>query len=323
VTVSGCRQSVTEMDGGFIDLRQGHDADTGSDSFWPSFTDIMMVVVMIFMIASTVLVLRNWELVQELRATIQAENEAQALARSMTQTSATLEEQLAQVQSANSELRMRLMRMTERNNTLAGQLTKQERQLLALEADKQQQATRLQQYRRDAQLSDDRLKQARDDIAQLSASRDSLRQRMQQLLDELAASDEEKQKQAAELAAHRLESSLTEQQLASLQNEYSELQIKYDKLFRPARSAVGKHVVTVRYWKEGEYYQLRIKDMEDEDYQPVNREQLHQRLSALKEQYDGNLYVKLIIPDDSGLSYNEAWGFTVDILDKYDYYHQE
>ena len=61
------------MDEGFIDLRQKHDAGMGSDSFWPSFTDIMMVVVMIFMIASTVLMLRNWELVEKLRATIEAE----------------------------------------------------------------------------------------------------------------------------------------------------------------------------------------------------------------------------------------------------------
>ena len=52
------------------------DAGMGSDSFWPSFTDIMMVVVMIFMIASTVLMLRNWELVQKLRATIEAEHAA-------------------------------------------------------------------------------------------------------------------------------------------------------------------------------------------------------------------------------------------------------
>jgi hypothetical protein len=33
--------------------------------------------------------------------------------------------------------------------------------------------------------------------------------------------------------------------------------------------------------------------------------------------------VKVIIPGDSGLSYNEAWNFTRDILSKYDYYYQE
>jgi hypothetical protein len=33
--------------------------------------------------------------------------------------------------------------------------------------------------------------------------------------------------------------------------------------------------------------------------------------------------VKVIIPEDSGLSYNEAWTFTQDILTSYDYYYQD
>ena len=304
------------MDEGFIDLRQNHDADTGSDSFWPSFTDIMMVIVMIFMIASTVLMLRNWELVEKLRATIEAEYAAMALARSASETSATLEEQLAQAQHANTEMRMQLMRVTERNDTLSGQLSAQEQQLLALEADNQKLVASVQKYRFDALLNNDQLKQARDEV-------NTLQQRMQQVLDELAGSEEVKQKQVTELAALRLGNSLTEQQLLSIQNDYSELQIKYDKLFQPARSAQGKHVVTVRYWKEGELYHLRIKDLDEEDYRVVSREELHRQLAALKEKYKNQLYVKLIIPDDSGLSYSEAWGFTVEMLDKYDYYHQK
>ncbi|RLA02955.1 MAG: hypothetical protein DRQ45_03845 [Gammaproteobacteria bacterium] len=304
------------MDEGFIDLRQNHDADTGSDSFWPSFTDIMMVVVMIFMIASTVLMLRNWELVEKLRATIEAEYAAMALARSASETSATLEEQLAQAQHANTEMRMQLMRVTERNDTLSEQLSGQEQQLLELETDNQKLAASLQKYRFDALLNDDQLKQARDEV-------NTLQQRMQQVLDELTGSEEVKQKQATELAALRLGNSLTEQQLLSIQNDYSELQIKYDKLFQPARSAQGKHVVTVRYWKEGKLYHLRIKDLDEEDYRVVSRDELHRQLAALKEKHGDKLYVKLIIPDNSGLSYNEAWGFTVEMLDKYDYYHQK
>ena len=304
------------MDEGFIDLRQNHDAGIGSDSFWPSFTDIMMVVVMIFMIASTVLMLRNWELVEKLRATIEAEYAAMALARSASETSATLEEQLAQAQHANTEMRMQLMRVTERNATLSEQLSGQEQQLLVLETDNQKLAASLQKYRFDALLNDDQLKQARDEV-------NTLQQRMQQVLDELTGSEEAKQKQATELAALRLGNSLTEQQLLSIQNDYSELQIKYDKLFQPARSAQGKHVVTVRYWKEGKLYHLRIKDLDEEDYRVVSREELHRQLAALKEKYKNQLYVKLIIPDDSGLSYTEAWGFTVEMLDKYDYYHQK
>ena len=32
--------------------------------------------------------------------------------------------------------------------------------------------------------------------------------------------------------------------------------------------------------------------------------------------------MKLIIPEDSGLSYTEAWTFTRDILGQYDYYYE-
>jgi anti-sigma regulatory factor (Ser/Thr protein kinase) len=46
----------------------------------------------------------------------------------------------------------------------------------------------------------------------------------------------------------------------TLKGEYNELRVKYDKLIRPARSAKGKHVVTVRYRKENGQYLLRIRD---------------------------------------------------------------
>ena len=55
---------------GFIDLRLNHQRDQTAESFWPSFTDIMTVVVMIFMLAMLILLARNMELLKELRATI-------------------------------------------------------------------------------------------------------------------------------------------------------------------------------------------------------------------------------------------------------------
>jgi chromosome segregation ATPase len=303
------------MDGGFVDLRQATDNGSGSDSFWPSFTDIMMVVVMIFMIASTALMLRNWELVEELRATIIAEMQAEELARSMTETSATLEEQLAQAQHANSELRIQRMRSNERIAELEVRLAARDQRVMELETDNQQLAASLQKYRRDAMLDADQLKQTQDELA-------TLQQRLDEVLVELSEGEEARQQQSVELATLRLGSSLTEQQLLNLQMEYSELQVKYDKLFKPARSAKGKHVVTVRYRKEAGAYELHLRENEEADYTEVSREELHRRMSALKDKYGNLLYVKLIIPDDSGLSYNEAWSFTVEMLDKYDYYHQ-
>ena len=311
------------MQEGFIDLRRNIAAEAGADSFWPSFTDIMMVVVMIFMIASVVLMLRNWELVQTLRDTIESEREAEARALSMTETSATLEEQLAQAQHENTELRMRLMRANEISHNMREQLSLQQQQLLSLQADKQRLTASLQQAQLDVQLREDKARESEARYAQLEDVRDTLEKRLQQVLAQLSQEEQQSREQAAELAELRQGSSLTEQQLTLLQGEYDDLRVKYDKLIRPARSAQGKHVVTVRYWKEGKYYQIRIKDTGENDYRAVSRKELHEELAGLKKRYGNNLYVKLIIPDDSGLSYNEAWGFTFDVLNKYDYYHQD
>mgnify|MGYP006950044336 CR=1 FL=1 len=61
------------MNDDFIDLRSGN---LSSESFWPSFTDIMTVIVMIFLLAMVVLLIKNMELVNELRATMEAERNA-------------------------------------------------------------------------------------------------------------------------------------------------------------------------------------------------------------------------------------------------------
>ena len=70
------------MDDSFIDLRLNRHSIQAEESFWPSFTDIMTVIVMIFLIAMVVLLLRNMELLDQLRATIASEQQAMELARS-------------------------------------------------------------------------------------------------------------------------------------------------------------------------------------------------------------------------------------------------
>jgi chromosome segregation ATPase len=303
------------VDDSFVDLRYSGEAGNGNDSFWPSFTDIMMVVVMIFMLASTFLVVRNWDLVRELRSTIEAEREAEALARSMTETSATLEERLAQAQHEISEMRMRLMQANELNQSTRTQLDETEQRLLETETERERLRTGLQQSQREVRLSEDRFRQ-------LSDARATLELRLQETLAEVGQLEQARDAQSEEMAELRQRYTVSEQQFAMLQGDYDDLEVKYNKLVKPARSARGKHVVSVRYWKEGKYYQIRIRDMEAESYETVSRKQLHERLSQLKKKHAGKLYVKVIIPDDSGLSYNEAWSFTYKILQEYDYYHQ-
>jgi len=310
------------MDEGFLDLRQHTETGISQVSFWPSFTDIMMVVVVIFMMASSVLILRNMALVRDLRATIDAQHNAEEAARSASETSATLEEQLAQTQNELSRLRMRLMRANEINQSRTEEFNRQEQRLLTLEADKQQLTASLQQSRRESQLHQDQLAQIQAEYAQLNQTHATMKTRLQEVLEQLSSTEKSNREQAAELTEFRQQRSLSNQQLVSLQGEYDELRNKYDKLIRPARSAVGKHVVSVRYFREDKKIQIRLRESEDEDYQDVNPDQLNKRLARLKDEYAGNLYVKVIIPEDSGLSYSEAWNFTYDLLQKYDYYHQ-
>ena len=283
----------------------------------------MMVVVVIFMMASSVLILRNMALVRDLRATIDAQHNAEEAARSASETSATLEEQLAQTQNELSRLRMRLMRANEINRSRTEEINRQEQRLLALESDKQQLTASLQQSRRESQLHQDQLAQTQAEYAQLNQTHATLKTRLQEVLEQLSSTEKSNREQAAELTEFRQQRSLSNQQLVSLQGEYDELRNKYDKLIRPARSAVGKHVVSVRYFREDKKIQIRLRESEDEDYQSVNADQLNKRLAKLKDTYAGNLYVKVIIPEDSGLSYSEAWNFTYNLLQKYDYYHQD
>ena len=63
--------------------------------------------------------------------------------------------------------------------------------------------------------------------------------------------------------------------------------------------------------------------LQNVDFKTVEAQQLHRRLTQLKNKWQDKLYVKIIIPEVSGLTYNEAWSFTKDILSRYDYYYQE
>jgi chromosome segregation ATPase len=311
------------MTGGFIDLRQHSETGITHVSFWPSFTDVMMVVVVIFMMASSVLILRNMALVRDLRSTIDAQHSAEEAARSASETSATLEEQLAQTQNELSRLRMRLMRANEINQSRAEEISQQQQRRLALENEKQQLTANLQQVRRESQLHQDQLAQTQAEYAQLNEAHTTLKTRLQDVLEQLSQAEKNNQAQANELAEFKRTRTLSDQQLASLQGEYEELRNKYDRLIRPARSAVGKHVVSVRYFKENHKLRILLKESEDDpDYQSVSAEQLNKRLARLKDTYGGNLYVKVIIPENSGLSYSEAWNFTYNLLKKYDYYQR-
>jgi len=105
--------------------------------------------------------------------------------------------------------------------------------------------------------------------------------------------------------------------------EYSSLKVKYDKLVQPARTTKGKVVVTVRYRKSKGQLIIEIQEPNQLTFREVNNPSMHAILEGLKNQYSNKLYVKIIFPVDSSLSHNEAWSFTHELLQKYDYYYKE
>ncbi len=79
----------------------------------------------------------------------------------------------------------------------------------------------------------------------------------------------------------------------------------------------------VRYEKLGGKGLIQFRKSDNLPYKNLSEANLHKELSTLKESYKKALYVKIIIPDNSGLSYSEAWAFMSGLLDKYDYYYQD
>ena len=306
----------------FVDLRTNGSADSSHGGFWPSFTDIMMVVVMIFMFASVVLILRNWDLVQELRTTMEAERLAEEMARNVSETNATLEEQLAQAQYQLSELRMQNMQLSEENSRQSATLSEKEQQLLKLGGQLRETEGALQRETRQRTEFEEQLTKSQGELALLNEQYAQQQQRLTTISTQLSDLELSHSRQSDELTRFKQQSTAQGQQLTDLQQEYDTLKVKYDKLIKPARTAKGKYVVEVRYEKRDGKEVIRFKDKGDAQAKAVTSKVMHQRLAALKKAHPKKLYIKIIIPSDSGLSYSEAWKFMKGLLEKYDYYYQ-
>ena len=289
----------------FIDLRSGH---LSSENFWPSFTDIMTVVVMIFLLTSTVLMVRNWELIDQLRESMMAEQQASEMIRSTSEENATLEEQLAQAQYEISMLRMQILQMNEQNTRLASTVSDRDRQIVLILSEKQQLQTELAEREQRIAILDSNLAQLDKELAGIKTNMEKQQQELKQSKDQIVILQQEKLTQS--------------QKLAALEDDYGSLKTKYEKLIRPARTARGKHVVSVHYQRVKGKSIIRFKDADDESYTTLNEKQLHSKLAALKKAHPNKLYIKIVIPEKSGLTYSEAWTFMKDLLDKYDYYYQ-
>ncbi len=118
------------------------------------------------------------------------------------------------------------------------------------------------------------------------------------------------------------EANTSNQQFRTLQDEYDILEGKYRELVRPARSEAGKQVVSVYFDKIGTQFSYRIRKPDQESIRSVSLTELNNILQRLKDELGQELYVRIVIPEDSVLTHGEAWSFTDAILKQYDYYYQ-
>lgn len=298
------------MNSGFPNLGGGQ--EDLEEGFWSSFSNVMMVILKIFLLVIVIMALNNRNLLDDLKNTVQAKEEAQEetkqalhLAQSSLKANATLEEQLAYFQQRSSSLELELLRSRAEAEESRKVSSSRKAELTRLQAISHEQAQAL--VDRDKTVNEIQGK-----LTGLTAEQERIRS-------ELIAARDSANRKETELVSLRTKYNESDAKLLSLQGEFTELDKKYQKLLKPARSANNKQVVEVMYRKTG----YSIRKPGDGSYRNLDRGALESELGELKTQFGTDLYVKIIIPDNSGLSYSEAWGFTNNILNRYDYYYNQ
>ena len=291
------------MSSGFPSLSGGGGEDL-EEGFWSSFSNVMMVILKIFLLVIVLMALNNRNLLDDLKHSVRAKEAAQQQAE---QASIEAEKAAQQAQQASEKAEFQL----KANASLEDQLEYLQQRVASLEMDLLSSRAETEQARNTNSSRDTELTRLQALTAQQVDSLAEKDRSLNGLQADLAA-------KTTELTGLRVQVDDSQKKLLSLQGEYTSLDQKYQKLLRPARSAKGKQVAEVVYSKAG--YTLRKPG--EAAARGVGRPALEDELAGLKAQYGSQLYVKVVIPDNSGLSYNEAWRFTNDMLSKYDYYQQ-
>jgi hypothetical protein len=297
------------MSSGFPNLTGGSQEDL-EEGFWSSFSNVMMVILKIFLLVIVIMALNNRNLLDALRSNVQEKEEAQEearqalhLAQSSLKANATLEEQLAYFEQRSASLELELLHSKADAEEAQKLGVSRKAEIGRLQALNQEQA--------------DTLASRNKVVGELQGKLTGSLAEQERSRSELAASRENSARLETELGSVRAKYHESDSKLLSLQGEFSELDKKYQKLLRPARSAANKQVVEVMYQKSG----VSLRKAGESSYRPLDRTLLESELAALKTKYGSDLYVRIIIPDNSGLSYSEAWTFTNQILTRYDYYY--
>ncbi|MEE9304229.1 MAG: hypothetical protein V3U84_10650 [Thiotrichaceae bacterium] len=300
----------------------------GDESFWPSFTDIMMVIVMTFLLITVAVILNNYELINNLKASVAAERQA------MAQTQTAL--QVVQIKAQENEtLEERLARLENllsvRTQNLQQTRQQQQQTFLALNASQQEtQAAQvaIQNLEQTNRNNAENLTNLQQSLQKMSVQTTLLQKQKsesataeQQARASLISVQDKLENTGKELAALRQKDIEGHERLVSMQGEFDQLDKKYQKLLRPARSVKNKHVVRVIFNKNSGVSSYQIGEQDKDNLRTLSKGNLHKALTQLKLKHGDDLYVKIIIPASSKVSHAEAWKFTSEMLNKYDYYH--
>ncbi|MDQ6953107.1 MAG: hypothetical protein Q9M15_06250 [Mariprofundaceae bacterium] len=293
---------------GFVDLRLNQQ-DQGEESFWPSFTDIMMVIVMIFLLAMVILLTRNMELVHQLQSSLKAEKQASLQAQSTSHQNSTLNQRLQALEKETDMMRLKLMDLSDEHEHTLSQLA----------ASQSSYASIRDNY---AQLQQKQIQSMQNNLA-FQTQVQNLDDALMQANTTYLALQHQYQVNQHDLLHLQTTHQNSVQRLNNLEQAYTGLEKKYQRLIRPARSSKGRYVVQVRYQKTKGHLSIDMKTPNDIHFTSVSAMTMHKRLANIQEKHARNLYVKIIFPEESGLSYNEAWKITESLLRMYDYYYQE
>ncbi len=305
---------------GFSDLRMNRDGQSSDNTIWPSFTDIMTVILMVFMLTMVVVIIKNSDLINQIRLSKAMQAESADQLQQNVQVLADLRLRNTDLEEAVRSARMEIILLSDEMQRLDNSLDIKAAAIARLAGEKEELEENLRLIRMQMVEKDQELENAQ---VMIGGIREEAANANRQLSLQIADLLSQLEKNETTMLVLSDQKSDLEMALARQRKDFSSLEDKYLKLVRPARSSEGKQVVSVQFLKSDGVDSYLLKPVGGSSWRALPKEELFEVLAHFKKELGENLYIKIVIPDSSGLSYNEAWGFTKKVLSDFDYYYTD
>ncbi|MFK7824043.1 MAG: hypothetical protein AB8G05_07800 [Oligoflexales bacterium] len=245
-------------DQGFTDLRLNSGGSNSDHSIWPSFADMMSVIAMIFMLTMVVLVISNWDLVEQLQKALEVEQRLNVEAEESAKRNANLVTRLSDKESKLSYLQMQIINLQSEKDEQERQLDSKIQLLANLNHSLEKHERDLGEQRQINLVLDKRLRESQISLQQAQNLSQELQNAYQEskqnqenslikisgLNKQLVLSQSKNQEKDQEVIQlmQNIESmtiqidEFQEEQLRH-KSKYASLRKKYERLIRPARVA--------------------------------------------------------------------------------------